>query len=306
MIGPNKAININQLKSFCVIFPDSCTFLNYILSEEEFKLKIDYFHKLVSQGIPSELLPKVNEEILKKLTDSVSDFMYTLKRCKFYCENIKHRPLGKTNVDKSLAEVLEQSFSKVFVELSTKRYPTPEKKNLSIRRARVVETSVIEEFDTVLEKNQTMTLKTFFDKIENRLRDKYMEFCDKQSLFMNELKTTSLTIPDILETEKSLDKTLIQFCNIHNKDDREVICQAIGRMYKLDKWCAVVTTDYSDIIRNRAAIDLKTQLIVSDPLYFAYKLEKKISKALHPKKNGPRTTVIWTKLIKQPPDIGVV
>ena len=111
---------------------------------------------------------------------------------------------------------------------------------------------------------------------------------------------------DILETDEKVEKTLIQFCNVHNEDDRELLRQAIGRMYKLNKWGAVVTTDYSDIIKNRAAIDVKTQLIVSDPLYFAYKLEKKISFALHPKDTGPHTKVIWTNLIKKPPDIGVV
>ncbi len=123
---------------------------------------------------------------------------------------------------------------------------------------------------------------------------------------MNELKTKTLKAVDILETDEKVEKTLIQFCNVHNEDDRELLRQAIGRMYKLNKWGAVVSTDYSDIIKNRAAIDVKTQLIVSDPLYFTYKLEKKITFALHPKDPGPHTKVIWTNLIKKPPNIGVV
>ena len=188
----NQKNNVNQLKSFCVVFPDSCTLLNYIFSEEEFKLKIGYYAELVQKGISNELLPKVTDEIFKKLTSAVSDFVYTLRRCKFYCQSFTKESPEKTKVNKDLVEILELSFSKVLCEMSDKGFSSVEMKNLAIRRARVVETSVVEEFEAVLENNQELSLRDFFGRWENRLKDKYSEFCNKQSLFMNELRQSHL------------------------------------------------------------------------------------------------------------------
>ncbi len=103
--------------------------------------KLNTILDLVKKGISNELLPKVTDEIFNKLTSAISDFMYTLKRCKFYCQSLTKVPPEKTKVNKDLAEVLELSFSKFFRELSEKRFSSVEKKNLSIRRARIVETS---------------------------------------------------------------------------------------------------------------------------------------------------------------------
>jgi hypothetical protein len=289
-----------------VVFPDSCTVLNYIFSEEEFKLKVEYFRKMVAKGIPCEVLPKVNDEILQKLINATTEFSDTLRKCKFHSQNVAKQPLDKISISKDVAEILEQAFGKIFFELARKTFSSLEKKSAAIRRIRVVETSVMNSFGDTIEKSEVLTLKDFFDRMENDFKDKYTEFCDKQSLFMKELSAAALKKEDLLETADDLEKTLLHLCNIHNKDDRELLCQAIGRMYKINKWSAVVTTDYTDIVRNRMAIDFKTQLVVSDPLYFPYRLEKKIKCALHPQEGAVKIKLVWRKLIKSPPNIGVV
>jgi hypothetical protein len=306
MNGATLGIKINQIKSFCVVFPDSCTILNYIFNEEEFKPKVEYFRKMVAKGIPCEVLPKVNGEILRKLINATTEFSDTLRKCKFHSQNIAKQTLNNISITTETAEILEQAFGKIFFESSRKTFSSPEKKSATIRRIRVVETSVMNFFGDIIEKSEVLTLKEFFDKMENDFKNKYTEFCDKQSLFMNELNAVTLKKEDLPETADDLEKILLQSCNVHNKDDRELLCQAIGRMYKVNKWSAVVTTDYSDIVRNRMAIDFKTQLVVSDPLYFIYRLEKKIKCTLHPQDGAVKMKLVWKRLLKSPPNIGVV
>jgi hypothetical protein len=299
-------VNIKQIISFCTVFPDSCTILNFVFDEEEFKPKIDYFRRVVSSGVSCELLPKVSAEILNKLTITVREFVGILRKCLAYCQQLSKKNLEKIAVTKTKAELLEQAFSKVFVDLRQKGYPSPEIRALTIRRARIVETSVMEEFAQILEKKESLSLKMIFDRIEMALGARYGEFCKKQSQFMAELKVNSLEENDLFEVENDLNKLFLQSCNVHNPHDRELLCQAFSRMYKTDTWSAVVTTDYSDIVRNRMAIDFKTQLIVSDPLYFAYRLEKKIDFSLHPQNGALKAGVNWRRFIKNPPNIGVV
>ena len=306
MNAATQGVNITQIRSFCVLFPDSCTILSYIFGEEEFKPKVEYFRKMVGKGIPCEVLPKVEEEILKKLIIATTEFSDTLRKCKFHSQSIAKQPLDKVTISTGFAEILEQAFGRVFFELSRKTFKTIEKKSATIRRIRIVETSVMNSFGDIIEEAEVLTVKDFFDRMENNFKNKYVEFCDKQSLFMKELLAETLEKKDLLETADDLEKILLQSCNVHNEDDRELLCQAIGRMYKINKWSAVVTTDYSDIVRNRMAIDFKTQLVVTDPLYFPYRLEKKIKCALHPQEGAAKIRLVWRKLIRSPPDIGVV
>jgi hypothetical protein len=299
-------ININQLKSFSLVFPDSCTLLSFILNEEEFKLKIDYLRKVLSNGIPCELLPKVNSEILDKLKNTVTDFISLLKKCKANFQKIESVSLEKTLVDKKRAEQFELAFARVYFDLHSTHFPKIEQKTHAFRRARVVESVVMEEFAQVLEKGESISIKGFFDRIEKNLSEKYSEFCQRQAEFTSELKMVRINPQDFFEVNQELDKDLVHYCRLDNSDDRELIAQAYGRMYKANKWGAVVSTDYCDIIRSRAAIDLKTQLIVSDPLYFTYRLEKKINLDLHPRNAAIKSKITWRKYLKQPTNIGVV
>jgi len=83
--------------------------------------------------------------------------------------------------------------------------------------------------------------------------------------------------------------------------------EAIGRMYKMNTWCTVVSTDYSDIVKNRFVIEKLTQLVVSDPLYFLYHLDTKIDCALNPKDGATKVKVLFNSFIESTkPPVGVV
>lgn len=80
----------------------------------------------------------------------------------------------------------------------------------------------------------------------------------------------------------------------------------MSRMYQINKWCSVVTTDYSDIIKNRVGVDKHTLLICCDPLYFLYHLDKKIDLALNPKDGGAIRKIPYSTFITFPKRIGVI
>lgn len=298
-------IRLHQVKSFCNVFPDSCIVLSHIFNEEEFKPKIEYFSNKVARGIPCELLPEVNVEIAKKLFRAANEYVRTLRKCKAFSQSIANQSLDKVFVTKETAEILEQAFIRVFSQISRKHFPTFAQKNSTIRRARIVETAVLLEFGDVIDRSENITLGAFLSTIEENLKNKYIEFCDKQSLFMQKLNVNSLKAKDLLQTAKGLED-MLRKCGVRNRNDVRVLCQAIGRMYKMNKWCSIVTTDYGDLIKNRTLIDKLSQMIVSDPLYFVYHLDKKIDCALHPKDGAKRMKIRYDLLIKPPPDIGIV
>lgn len=298
-------IRLPQVKSFCNVFPDSCIILNHVFSEEEFRPKIEYFSKKVTEGISCEMLPQVNVEIAKKLFSAANEYVLTLRRCKEFSRSVANQSLDEVFVVKETAEILEQAFIRVFSEISRKHFPTFAQKDSAIRRARIVETAVMLEFGDAIDRSEKTTLSAFLFAIENNLKNKYIEFCDKQSLYMQKLNIKLLRTIDILQTAKGLEETLRK-CGVRNRNDVRVLCQAIGRMYKINKWCLVTTTDYGDLIRNKALIEKLSQLVVSDPLYFLYHLDKKIDCALHPKDGVKRMKIRYDLLIEPPPDIGIV
>jgi len=279
--------------------------LNYIFSEEESRPKIEYFSNMINKGIACEILPKVNIEIMKRLFRASERFIRIIRSCKVISRSVAKQSLDKIFIVKETAEILELAFSAIFRQISRKYFRTFPEKTATIRRARVVETSVMLEFWSVIERSEKISLSVFLNKLEENFKEKYIEFCDKQSLFMGKLNADLLKNTDILETKKSLAEMLLK-CGVRNYNDVEVLSQAIGRMYKIRKWCTVVTTDYTDIIQNRIVIDRLTQLIVSDPLYFLYHLDKKIDCALNPEDGAKRMKVAYMSFFKAPPDIGVV
>jgi len=293
------------VKSYCTVFPDSCVILNYIFNEEEFRPKTEFFSNVIVKGVKCEILPKVNDEILKKLTKATEDYTRIVRQCRAISQTATKKSLEKIPLVKETAELLEETFSEIFIRISRKHFPTFKQKSVVIRKARIVEVSVMLEFWESVERSEDLSLGAFLRNLEEKIKEKYIEFCDTQSLFMERLKAILLKKEDLLETSKGLEEMLLK-SGVHNYSDIEVLCQAIGRMYKTKRWCAVVTTDYSDIIKRRMIIDRLTQLIVSDPLYFLYHLDRKIDCALNPEVGAERLKVSYRSFLKSPPDIGIV
>jgi len=287
------------------VFPDSNIFLHFIFNEEEFRPKIEYFTKMIEKGIRCEVLPQVTVEIAKKLFVATDEYGKTVRRCKSLLRRTVGTPLTNVFVNKEMAENIRKVFITIFNEISRKHFPKFQMKVKAIRRARIVETSVMLELWSAITTSQRITIKSFFDKLEDIFRDKYIEFCDKQSLFMKKLNSEPIHEKDLPKTTDKLREMIIK-CGVHNRKDVIVICQAISRMYSTNRWCAVVTTDYGDMIKNQDVIDQITQLTISDPLYFIYRFDKKIDYALHPKQAATKMKIPFSTFTKSPTPTGVI
>jgi hypothetical protein len=297
-----EKIRIPQLNSYCIIFPDSCVLLNYIFCEEEFRSKVDFLIKFAS-GIHCEVLPKVNQEITKKLLDAADDYVRVLRSCSHLCSSIINLPLEKAKVTKELAIVVEEAFKEIYADVFRDADLTPDQKKSKARRFRVIEASIMLTLWEVIDKLSNVTLKAFFDGLEYEFSEKYIEFGDRQAEFLTKMNAQKIQKTDILETVNNFD--LFRQCGVYNSSDVVVLNEALGRMYKSNKWGAVVTTDFNDMIKNRALIDKMTQLIVSDPLYCLFKLDKKIDLALKPSDGANKLRITVSSFFKKPND-GVV
>ena len=99
---------------------------------------------------------------------------------------------------------------------------------------------------------------------------------------------------------------LISKCGVKNSSDVEVLCQAVSRMYTLNKWVAVVTIDFNDMVRRKELLDKFIQLVIADPLYCFFSLDRKIDLALKPIDFAQKNGIAYKTFLKQPPNIGVV
>lgn len=312
-----NAVRLPLISSYCAVFPDTCIIVNYVFKEELFNQKVQFIVEMAKKGIPCEVLPHVRAEITKKLMETTSNYINNLKACTRQCESLCSLSSDKIMVTRNLAYLLEKAFSLLFKDASWKactqnmgHYIGKAAQNIKIiekerTRIRVVENAVMLAFWTEVNHGVSTNLREFMDKLEKSLEETYIAFCDLQSSFMQVTNAVLLTEGDLEETAKGLEQ-ILQGCNVHNKQDVEMLRQAIGRMYRLNKWCSIVTTDYSDMVNNRELIDKTTMLRVSDPLYFVYHLDRKLDFSLNPKTGAPKLGVKVDTLVKCPPNIGVV
>jgi hypothetical protein len=291
--------------------------VNYVFREELFSQKVQFVVEMAKKGIPCEILPHVSTEITKKLMETTSNYINILKACERQCESLCSLSSDKIMVTRNIAYIMEKAFSTLFKDASWKSYAHSmggryigkaaylkiiEKERTQIR---VVENAVMLALWTEVNHGTSMNLRDFMNKLEKNLKETYIAFCDLQSSFMEVTNALVLVEGDLGETAKGLEE-LLKGCNVYNEQDVELLRQAIGRMYKLNKWCSVVTTDYSDMVNNRELIDQITMLRVSDPLYFVYHLDRKLDFSLNPRMGALKFGVKVDTLVKCPPDIGVV
>lgn len=299
-------LRLPQIKSFSVIIPDSSVILQYIFEEPEFTAKIDYFMSTLAKiKIPCEIMPKVNREIVKRLVLAAQKYTELLRRVKTWITKISHKSLKDVKVEKGIAQIIEQAFMGVFGEISA-QFAIRYSRDQAMRIARVVETSVMLELDSVVKESKQVDMLSFLDNLEESFSDNFQKFCDKQSEFMTLLNAQVLRENDLLPTTKKLRAVLSRICGVLNKDDVVLLCQSVSRMYQKNRWCAVVTVDYTDILHNRLSIDKHTLLITSDPLYFLYHLDKKISSDLYPKDAAKKAQVPFASFINLGKPEGVV
>jgi len=276
-----------------------------VLGEKEFELKIEHFSKLIKDGLRCEILPKINKEIFKKLSYAASQYSEIIRSCRDQCRKIVGDRLKVLPVSKQTVNLLERAFEGVFFYIERKHYPSHEIRRKKVLIARVVEASVVIQLWETMNRSGRVTIDKFFDEQEDLFSKKYTEFCDENDQFMQSLNATLLEDKDVPKTTKKLRSHLES--RIHNSDDVDALCEAIGRMYQTNRWCAFVSTDYGDMIKNRNTIDRLTLLVVADPIYFVYHLDEKIDLALKPRDGATKTNIPYdTFIARGQPQVGVV
>jgi len=296
-----------QIKSFSIITPDANIILHYVFEEEEFKPKIEYFIDTIKrEKIPCEILPAINIEITRRLLRASHEYVKTVRRCKLWVGRLFRQPLKSIQIRKNVIGMIDKAFTNVMAELESRRHRSAKQKINVLRRARVVETAILLEVFGALAVSKQIDLATFFDGLENKFSDIYNDFCRKQSLLIKNINAKVLRKRDILPHTKKLRDIFCKKCTIRNPNDVEFLCQSVSRMYQTNKWCSVVTTDYSDIIKNRVAIDHHTLLTCCDPIYFLYYLDLKIDLALYPKDGGAKRNILYSTFINFPKPTGII
>jgi hypothetical protein len=163
-----------------------------------------------------------------------------------------------------------------------------------MRRARIVETTVMLKFWEKLG-NSVMNMDDFFKEIKNDFGEDIKAISSKQALLLKEIGATTVDEKKIPETTDYLHLIFSKKCRIKNSCDIELLSQAVSRMYSLDRWGVLLTTDYGDIVSKNDPIWKLTLLTICDPLYFLYKLDNKMDLKLTPKSFAAKYSVLFGK-----------
>lgn len=297
---PDK-VRVPLLNTYSVIFLDSCVLLNYIFSEEEFRPKVEFLIKIAK--IPCEILPKVNSEVTMKLLNAANDYVRVARQCGSFCSSIFNLPLDKIQIGKSIAATFEDVFKEIYATVYRDTTLNLDQKRTMAKRIRVIETSIILSLWGIIDSGNGMNLKQFFDGLEYEFSEKYIEFGDREADFLTKINALKLKSSDILEIEPSLN--IFAQAGVTNSSDIIVLNEALGRMYKSNKWGAIISTDINDMIKNKVQIERRTLLIVSDPLYSLFKLDNKMDIALKLTDGARKLRINYRTFFKKPND-GVV
>jgi len=299
-------LRFNLINAYCFIVVDACILLHYIFGEEEFKPKIEFLINVCkSEKILPEILPQTIYEVNKRTTEAAKEFSEVLSNCQQHIQRISKKPLSQLKIDRNSANIIRTAFAKAFEDISRKSFRRYEHKIEKIRKARIIETAIMWDFwdsfgDTALNVEQ------FFKNIRDKFGQIYKEFCSKQATFMKEMNMAAIDKSRIPETTKELDDMFYKRCRIKNLGDLRLLCEAVSRMYDVDKWCGVLTTDYGDIVQNETQIDRLTLLTVCDPLYFPYHLDSKLDLGLRPKTVAARFGIRFAEFFKSRVPVGVI
>ena len=298
MPSNNGKININLIKSFCTLTPDANIILHFIFEEEHFKLKVDHFLSLISSGeIPCEIMPGVNREVTKRLFSAVKTY---INICRFIKSWIKEHIKDPADIiiNKDVLQFFEDAFSDLF---SSHR-----RMGLRYRDIRVVEDALVNLLYRDVQGNVKISLEDFFRKAEDQLSKKFEDFSYRQSIFASKINANILRETDILPVTRTLETILENKCGIRDAEDRSQLGETISRMYQTNRWYGFVSTDYTHIINHRREIEKYTQLIVDDPLYILYHLDKAVNTCMHPRESATKRKIPYGEFVRFSSQPGIV
>jgi hypothetical protein len=271
----------SSIGTSCIIFPDTNIIVHAALHDKEFKEKIDFFESGSQRhAVRNELLPKVHEEVIRRLSIASQRFLESLRDFKVAIADAAGKSIDTVAVDELTFKVVEKGMGKVAAVLSTKYASNPAVHAEAIGRARIVETVLVSKLRGSLDSKTSLTMGDLIKQIEEEYAQLYMRFWDEVIVFLKKINGILLKPTELLRTKAPLRQ---RFTPIRNPHDITILCQAVSRMFATNSWAAIATVDYSDIVRNSELIQRETLLMVCDPLYAFSHLEDAIASKQRPK-----------------------
>jgi len=286
----------SALKSHSIVFPDANLILHHVLEEAEFLSKIEYFLKFMHKyEINCEVLPSVHSEVAKRMLKASQNFLTLIKQCE---TTIRSRG-APASIGVDMLECIREAFSTIVATLEDEVFKDSRQKQQAIRYARTVETAIVSSMVDRLEHGDTCSIQDFFREVEKETGNTYVTMSNRLALLTSGLKVGWPSAKDLLPVTSELHKVLAS-CHLPDPD-LKMVCQAVSRMAKENKWGALVSLDYVHMLRNAAKIEQETMLSVTEPLYVLLSLERKLSK-----ERFPRKLMDFSKFVQFPSPAGVV
>lgn len=301
----NSNLRFNLIRQYCFTVIDANIILHHLFNEEMFRPKIDYFIKNNhEQKIVCEVLPKTVSEVNKKIFEATNEFSNLQEKCKNDLVKISRTKLSDLKMNKDTGNFLEKTFSAIFTEIARKRCP-PKQKSIRMQHARIVEATIMLTFWQKIG-NTDEDMEVFFKEIKNEFGANFKKISSKQARLISEIGASYVDNEDVPETTDSLRLLFSKTCRINNTSDVELLCQAVSRMYKLNRWCVLLTTDYNDIVSKKDLIWTRSLLTICDPLYYLYKLDNKMDMNLLPKATASKYNILFGRFFKSKTPFGVI
>lgn len=286
-----------------------------MLDEKEFLKKIEFFVGTVTRyGITVEILPKASGEIDRRLRKTSELAALVLNGFRESIEKAAKAEVTKIAVDTRALNLIEQAmesmaqdpFSHVPSEFRS-RYREPRALYRdAIDKIRFVEATLLLELYETLESEKNMFLGELFKKLEDEITALYSSLTDRYDNLKLKLSARPLKSDELLEADARLTQCLSIDCRVMDPDDIDLLREAVCRMFKINCWSAVVSTDYKHMIQNRKLISKYTMLDVCDPLYLLSHLEERIGCGSSPADEAKKKGVTYEKFVKFPMTRGVV
>jgi hypothetical protein len=179
-----------------------------------------------------------------------------------------------------------------------RRYETAKEK------VRVVETTAVSRLYDEVDTAHPPTLAELFRNVEDELGEAYARYCDKLTALNQRLRPAYIPKGSLPAVNPQVRTNL----NLHlkNSDDIDLLCEATGRMFQLNRRCVLVSLDYTDLVRNKVQIEKETLLRVCDPLYYLSHLEDVMASAITPMDEIKRRGQVYSNIINSPTPAAIV
>ncbi len=293
-----------SLGAHCSCFLDSSVLLHSVFEEVEFSAKIALFEKSAAKyKLPLEVLPKVHREVTNKMMTGGDQFVYILRDIISEIESSGTKP-ADVKADASALTFIEKAVDRVIASLKVKFLQDNRRYEMAKEKVRVVETTTVSRLYEDVDSTSPPSLGQLFRKVEDELGESYARYCDKLTNLNRKLQPFYVPKDSFPVVNPKVRANLSSF--MKNKDDIDLLCEATGRMFQLNRRCVLVSLDYTDLVRNKAQIEKETLLRVCDPIYYLAHLEEVVATAVSPLDEAKRRGQVYSNFVNSPTPAAIV